>query len=181
VFKIEQPKINFKISRWIPESPRWMIKRGFIEETKEILEEATKMNGTSLPKDIDSQLQQHAAEFLKPVEEPGWMEIWEGPKVKLHLIACHLAWSIYIVTYYGMLLNIKNFGREYRYVNTIIAGLCEITGTFIGLFLIMNSSNKWQWTSLFNIIGGFIAFTVWLIPDSGNMFIRISNQQTYNF
>jgi hypothetical protein len=143
-----------------------MIKRGYIEETKEILLEATKMNGTPLAKDIDNQLQDLANESMKPIEEPSWLDIWEGPKVKLHLIACHLAWSIYIVTYYGMLLNIKNFGREYRFVNTVIAGLCEILGTFIGLFLIMTSANKWQWTSLFNIIGGFIAFTVWLIPDS---------------
>jgi hypothetical protein len=143
-----------------------MIKRGYIEETKEILLEATRMNGTPLAKDIDSQLQDLANESMKPIEEPSWLDIWEGPKVKLHLIACHLAWSIYIVTYYGMLLNIKNFGREYRFVNTVIAGLCEILGTFIGLFLIMTSANKWQWTSLFNIIGGFIAFTVWLVPDS---------------
>lgn len=42
------------------------------------------------------------------------------------MICVHLAWSIYIVVYYGMLLNIRSFSREHLEVNTVVAGKCTV-------------------------------------------------------
>lgn len=38
------------------------------------------------------------------------------------MVCVHLAWSIYIVTYYGMLLNIRTFSRDHLEINTVVAG-----------------------------------------------------------
>lgn len=157
------------LHRWIPESPRWMVVRGRIEETKDILIQAAKMNGTfdSLPRDLDSQLRLQAAASLEEPPPPGWWSIWTGsPHVKRYLICIHLAWSIYIIVYYAMLLNIRAFGRDYLEVNTVTAGVCEIIGVFIGLYLILGTERKWLWTSLMNIFGGLIAYIAWIIPPT---------------
>lgn len=150
----------------IPNSPRWLIKKGRIQEAKEILLNAARINGKTdfSANDLEKQLQIQAAAVLELPPEPPYWEMWKG-QVK-NLTACHFAWSVYIVIYYGFLLNIRNFGREYLEENTIICGewmrkmfesqiikkkftgVCEIIGTFIGN-LLMLSGNIWinSWRS----------------------------------
>lgn len=152
--------------RWIPDSPRWMIQRGRVDEAKEILMECIEVNGTKygLPSDIDQQLKTQAILCMESPPPAGWWSIWKGPRAKRHMICVHLAWSIYIVVYYGMLLNIRSFSRDHLEINTAIAGASEIIGVLVGLYLILHTSRKWLWSGLFNVIAGLIAYLAWIIP-----------------
>ncbi|XP_037817537.1 organic cation transporter-like protein isoform X2 [Lucilia sericata] len=152
--------------QWIPDSPRWMVARGRVLEAKRILIKCAEMNGTrySLPHDIDQQLQLQAQTAMDAPPPASWWTIWKGEKAVRHMICVHLCWSIYIVVYYGMLLNIRSFSRDHLQINTVIAGISEIIGTFIGLFLILKTTRKWVWTGLFNIVAGCIAYMGWLVP-----------------
>ena len=156
------------LHRWIPDSPRWFLKRGLVAETKEILIDSARINNCldTLPNDLDKLLQIQAAATLEEPPPAGWWCMWDTLRVKINLIAVHLAWSLYIIIYYGMLLNIRIFGRKFLQVNTVVAGLSEITGVFIGLYLILNTKHKWQWTSLLNLCGGCMAYLIWFIPPT---------------
>ncbi|XP_073822110.1 organic cation transporter protein isoform X2 [Musca autumnalis] len=152
--------------RWIPDSPRWMVARGRVMEAKQILIECAEYNGTrhTLPHDIDQQLELQAQTAMDAPPPAGWWSLWKGKKAVRHMVCVHLCWSIYIVVYYGMLLNIRSFSRDHLHVNTVIAGISEIIGTFIGLFLILKTTRKWLWTGLFNVLAGCVAYTAWLVP-----------------
>lgn len=108
----------------IPNSPRWLIKKGKIQQAKEVLLEAARVNGKTdfSENELEKQLQIQAAAVLNIPPEPSYWEIWKGEGVAKNLIAVHLSWSFYIVIYYGFLLNIRNFGREYLEQNTVICG-----------------------------------------------------------
>jgi hypothetical protein len=108
----------------IPNSPRWLIKKNRIQEAKEVLLEAARVNGKTdfTEADLEKQLQIQAAAVLEQPPEPSYWEMWRGPGVAKNLICVHLSWSVYIVIYYGFLLNIRNFGKEYLEENTIICG-----------------------------------------------------------
>ncbi|KAL9896733.1 organic cation transporter protein isoform 1-T1 [Glossina fuscipes fuscipes] len=162
--------------QWIPDSPRWMVSRGRVLEAKKILIECADVNGTrlSLPYDIDQQLQLQSQTALDAPPPANWWSLWKGERAIRHMICVHLCWSIYIVVYYGMLLNIRSFSREHLEVNTVIAGICEIIGTFIGLALILATTRKWLWTGLFNIIAGLIAYTCWLMPHDIDINSRVA-------
>lgn len=146
------------------------MKHGLIHEAKEVLLEAAEFNGTlqNVPKDLETLLM-HETEKEAP-EEPGYWSMWEDRRTIINLICCHLAWSIYIVVYYGYLLNIRVYGRDYLEENTIIAAFCEIAGTFIGYSLIMKTTKKWMWSSLLNIVGGLVSYTIWLVPPTSKHF-----------
>lgn len=144
-----------------------MIARGRIDDAKKILLECVKVNGTEhrLPQDIDKQLQYQAIQCMEAPAPASWWSIWKGERAVRHMICVHLCWSLYIVVYYGMLLNIRSFSREHLEINTAIAGASELIGTFIGLFFILKTTRKWVWTGLFNIVAAGIAFSAWIIPE----------------
>ncbi|KRK02637.1 solute carrier family 22 member 3 isoform X2 [Drosophila yakuba] len=152
--------------QWIPDSPRWLIARGRTQDAKKILLECVEVNGTgyNLPHDIDQQLDLQAQTAMDAPPPSGWWSIWKGERAVRHIVCVHLAWSLYIVVYYGMLLNIRSFSRDHLYINTFFAGFSEMIGTFFGLFLILKTTRKWLWTGLFNIVAGCIAYCGWLVP-----------------
>ncbi|XP_038106502.1 organic cation transporter-like protein [Culex quinquefasciatus] len=154
------------LHRWIPDSPNWLLEHGRIMEAKSVLIESTKINkNTFLQNDIDLQLKTASQAEMDKVSE-GWWMIWKEKTAIKNLLRVHLAWSIFIVVYYGMLLNIRAFGRDHLTMNTIIAGACEMIGTFGGLYLIICSNKKWFWCGLLNIAGGLIAYIAWIIPTN---------------
>uniref|UniRef100_A0A8D8P4Q7 (northern house mosquito) hypothetical protein n=1 Tax=Culex pipiens TaxID=7175 RepID=A0A8D8P4Q7_CULPI len=153
-------------NKWIPDSPNWLLEHGRIMEAKSVLIESTKINkNTFLQNDIDLQLKTASQAEMDKVSE-GWWMIWKEKTAIKNLLRVHLAWSIFIVVYYGMLLNIRAFGRDHLTMNTIIAGACEMIGTFGGLYLIICSNKKWFWCGLLNIAGGLIAYIAWIIPTN---------------
>lgn len=107
---------------WIPNSPRWLLKKGRIEEAKEILLKAARMNGKTdfTIAELDKKLQIQAQDVANAPKEPHYWAIWKG-QIK-NIVCVHFAWSAYIIVYYGFLLNIRNFGVYYLEENTIICG-----------------------------------------------------------
>lgn len=161
---------------WIPDSPRWLLKNGKVKEAKTILLEAAKVNGKKdfSKEDLDKQLNELADVMSADSPEPTLLSIWRTPFViQVKLFIAHIGWSVYLMLYFGYLLNVRAMGRKYLEVNTVIAGISEIVGTFIALYLILNTSNKWLWTSLLNIITSFIALSANFLPDTVPSFHRM--------
>lgn len=154
---------------WIPNSPRWLIAHNRVNEARAILVESAEMNQRKhlLPPDLSDLLQNEAKNIQNSPPPPSWWTLWEGKRAVRHMICVHLCWSIYIIVYYGMLLNIRAYSREHLGINTIVAALCEILGVLSGLTLILFTRRKWLYTGLFNIFAGIISYSAWLIPSNG--------------
>ncbi len=94
--------------------------------------------------------------------------LWKGTYIWKRNLACvHFAISCYIVCYFGMLLNAKSFGRDRLQINTMLMGVAEICGIFIGTYFIMNKGRcKWRYTAVFNLVAVVISMCAWLVPPT---------------
>ena len=124
-FAISLPTtVHVVLWAWIPDSPRWLLKKGRIEEAKALILSAAKTNNRTqhIPEDLDQQLRTAASDAARAPPPANWWSLWEGKNAVATMILLHLAFAIHLNNYNGQLLNIRAFGREYLTVNTIIAG-----------------------------------------------------------
>ncbi|XP_037945167.1 solute carrier family 22 member 3-like isoform X1 [Teleopsis dalmanni] len=160
---------------WTPESPRWLLKNGDerdIDRVEQIVREGAEINDRTfkIPPDFRQQLEK-LRDTLKSQPAPAtWLQLWSGPRSKIHMIAAHLALAAFIINFMGMLLNIRSFGRDYLVPNTIAMGFSEIIGCFLALhFTLKYNKWKWQWAGGFNILAGLIGCLGWTFSHADEM------------
>lgn len=109
--------------RFIPDTPRWFLRKGQIDAAVEIIQNAISVNSKE---DVtSSELRQRLMNHTESSKEPPpaeWHTLWKDRRTLLQMIAIHIAWAVYVTNYNGMLLNVKAFGREYLSLNTIALG-----------------------------------------------------------
>lgn len=180
VFGKLQPNKSFELTvkidscvthRWIPNSPRWLLEHNRVDEATAIVIESAEMNKREhlLPANLKGLLQNQAKNMQNEPPAPGWCTLWKGERAVRHMICVHLCWSIYIIVYYGMLLNIRAYSREHLEITTVVAALCEILGIMCGLLLILFTRRKWLYTGLFNICAGMISYSAWFLPTDSKL------------
>lgn len=157
------------LSHWIPDSPRWLLKHGKVQEALQVLKYAAKVNAKNDFSDdnLKKQLTELAEAMCYDPPEPTLLSLWNVPRViKLRLFVAHIGWSVYLMLYYASLLNVRAMGRKYLEVNTAIAGISEIVGTFIALYLILKTGRKWTYMSQFNIAVSIVAYAANYVPHT---------------
>lgn len=166
----------FILYYWIPDSPRWLLKHGKVQEALKVLMVAAKVNEKNdfSEDDLNKQLIELANSMRNDPPEATLLSIWDVPFViKFRLFVGHIGWSGYLILYYASLLNVRAMGRNYLEINTVMAGISEIIGAFIALYLILNKSKKWLYTSQFNIATSLIAYSANYVPHSFPPFERM--------
>ncbi|KAG4079449.1 hypothetical protein HA402_005146 [Bradysia odoriphaga] len=154
---------------YIPDSPRWLLKHGRVDEALQVLKNAARVNGkTDFSEDeMYKKLAELAERMRYDPPEPTLLSIWKVPaKIKLRFVVAHIGWSVYLMCYYASLLNVRAMGRRYLQVNTVLAGVSEIVGTFIALFLILKTGRKWTYMSQLNIALSLIAYSANYLPHN---------------
>ncbi|XP_037807317.1 solute carrier family 22 member 3 [Lucilia sericata] len=158
--------------QWTPESPRWLLKNGddkVINRVADIVREGAAINHRldKIPEDFHQQLQNLRVKMKAAPAPAKWLELWQGPRAKVHMIAAHLALAAFIINFMGMLLNMRSFGRDYLVPNTVAMGFSEIFGCLLALhFTLKHNKWKWQWAGGFNILAGILGCLGWLFSSA---------------
>lgn len=164
------------LTKWIPDSPRWLLKHERIDDALQVLKDAAKVNGTKIfsENELMKELSELSEFMHYDPPEPTLLSIWNVPfLIKLRLFVAHIGWSVFLMMYYASLLNVRAMGRNYLEVNTAIAGISEIVGTFFALYLILKTGRKWTYMSQFNIAISILAYSANYLPHDFPPFERM--------
>ncbi|XP_051967545.1 solute carrier family 22 member 7a [Xyrauchen texanus] len=121
---------------WIPESARWLLANGKVEEAQKYLLQCAKMNGKY------SYTDKLNIETLKKITIPevtnknhSYLDLVKTPKLRKIVICSGIFWFAVAFTYYGISFNITGFGLNI-YLTQFVYGCIEVPakiGTYFTL------------------------------------------------
>lgn len=100
----------------VPESPRWLLVKGRVAETKAIIVAAAKMNKIQLPENIDKLL--IPPRVGSDESQAGVMQLFKSKYLRRVTFCFLCIWFTMNLVYYGLILNMNTFGGN-LYVTTV--------------------------------------------------------------
>ncbi|KAH8361815.1 hypothetical protein KR200_001273 [Drosophila serrata] len=155
--------IMLSIWFWLPESPRWLLAQGRLDELCGLIERAARMNGTtgSLPSNYRKTLEAAVPRTVVPQSPPGMAGQVEevraagtdaaDPAVSGHVnpllvvfgakywrTTCLtlIIWLTLIIIYFGLTLHLSNLGGNV-YINSAVAGTVEAASICISIVVVL--------------------------------------------
>ncbi|XP_023777752.1 solute carrier family 22 member 13-like [Cyanistes caeruleus] len=115
---------------WVlPESARWLVTKGRIEEAKKVLQKAAAINKRSLPPELLEQLKPE-----KEVKSGSFLDLFRKNLRKVTLImSC--VWFADSIVYYGLSLSVTDFGMDI-YLTQLAFGAVELPARISCIFLL---------------------------------------------
>ncbi|XP_017794869.1 PREDICTED: organic cation transporter protein-like isoform X1 [Habropoda laboriosa] len=137
---ITVPSIAFLLYWWfIPESARWLLTKGRVQEAKDLLQRASLENGVEMPSEaLDTLLNNSTDESAPDYKKPSLFDLFRYPNLRRKSILLFFNWLVNSGTYYGLSWHVSNLGGN-DYVNFVISGFVEVPAYTFLIFTL----NRW--------------------------------------
>uniref|UniRef100_A0A3B1JYG3 Solute carrier family 22 member 7a n=1 Tax=Astyanax mexicanus TaxID=7994 RepID=A0A3B1JYG3_ASTMX len=117
---------------WVPESARWLLVNGRVEEAQRVLQQCAKMNGKTSKLDKEVAGLTHAK---RPSKDHSYLDLVKTPKLRKISLCSGIVWFAVAFTYYGISFNISGFGLN-AYLTQFIYGAIEVPAKVGTYFLL---------------------------------------------
>ncbi|XP_062407014.1 organic cation transporter protein [Sardina pilchardus] len=159
---ISAPGFLFVFYIWVlPKSARWLMANQKNEEALDLIRKAALVNGNPLTSDIKLEQEHNSG---KPVVQRKHtiIDLFRTPKMRRQSLIVFYLWFVNVLVYYGLSLNISDFGINI-YFTQFIFGLVEMPARTITLFTLNRSRRISQLAFL--SVGGLACLLTIFIPD----------------
>ncbi|XP_034558518.1 solute carrier family 22 member 4-like isoform X2 [Notolabrus celidotus] len=160
------PSLLFIPSWWvIPESPRWLLQKGRVEEAERVIRNAAKQNRVPAPEIIFRT--EECLELMQKKDEKEqtytYMDLFRTPNMRNVTILGLFLWVSVAMVFYGLSLNTSNlYGNVY--LNCFLSALIDI-GAYFTTWLMVNRAPRP--TVLFSALMscGILLLVIQLVPE----------------
>ncbi|KAF4107376.1 solute carrier family 22 member 7a [Onychostoma macrolepis] len=119
---------------WIPESARWLLANGRVDEAQKYLIQCAKMNGKHTHK-LDTETLKKITVSEVSNKNHSYLDLVRTPKLRKIVFFSGIFWFAVAFTYYGISFNITGFGLNI-YLTQFVYGVIEVpakVGTYLTL------------------------------------------------
>ncbi|KAI1286803.1 Organic cation transporter protein [Halotydeus destructor] len=141
------PEVVWLAWLWfIPESPRWQLVNGRQEEAKAELLRALKLNGKPVH-EFEAKFTELKASILKESEQisgavnRSFLDLWKTKQTRVYSAILYVTWFVNAFVYYGISLNIGDFGGD-LFWNFFIAGAVEFPSYFFCMYIMKHVGRR---------------------------------------
>ncbi|XP_035226184.1 organic cation transporter protein-like isoform X2 [Stegodyphus dumicola] len=151
----------------LPESPRWLLSQGRVEEAQETLSKAAKANGIE-PSDIDTTLRKimsKASEAHESGEASGnFLDLLRTPGLWQMTLNVYFLWFVNVFVYYGLSYNTNELAGD-PFVNFALSGAVEFPAYVLSIIAIRSLGRR-NPLAVALIIGGVACLLCYLMPEN---------------
>ncbi|XP_051510765.1 solute carrier family 22 member 6-A-like [Myxocyprinus asiaticus] len=161
---ISAPGFLFLFYIWVlPKSARWLMANQKHEQALDLISKAALINGKPLDDD-DMELCKNTknSEKLQDLRKYTVIDLVRTPTMRKQSLILFYLWFVNVLVYYGLSLNISDFGMNI-YLTQMIFGLVEMPARTITLFTLNRSRRISQLAFL--AVGGLACLLTIFIPD----------------
>ncbi|XP_064781493.1 solute carrier family 22 member 6-A-like [Oncorhynchus masou masou] len=160
---ISAPGFLFIFYIWVlPKSARWLMANQRNEEAMDLIRKAALMNGKPLQEDIEIRQGYNDMVKMEERKKDTVIDLVRTPKMRRNSCIMFYLWFVNVLVYYGLSLNISDFGMNI-YLTQLIFGLVEMPARTITLFTLNRSRRISQLAFL--AVGGLACLLTIFIPD----------------
>ncbi|CAG0879578.1 unnamed protein product [Cyprideis torosa] len=155
---------------WVlPESPRWLLAKGKLEEACRVLKILARMNGKVLPKKFYIDLR----ETGKHLSTPGFCDLFKTPNMRKKTLLITMNWfanaTVYVgLSYYGPAMG------DNEYMSFFLSCVVEVPSYLLCWFLMEQWGRRWP-MCIAMILGGACSLATVLMPTVRGVGIGLSS------
>ncbi|KAL7740582.1 hypothetical protein ACLKA6_009468 [Drosophila palustris] len=152
----------------MPESPRWLLMRGRLEEALKILERMAIINGRQFPEAVHSKLEAQIRrdklrKQKKKIANVGLMDLCRTPNMRLKTILITLSWFANETVYLGLSYYGPSLGTN-QYVSFFLSAVVELPSYLCCWYFMDTWGRRWP-LSLSMMLGGVACIITVMLPD----------------
>ncbi|XP_061852500.1 solute carrier family 22 member 13-like [Colius striatus] len=144
---------------WVlPESARWLVTKGKIEEAKKVLQKAASVNKSTIPAELLEQLKPE-----KKTKSGNILDLFRKKHLRNLTLIMSCIWFADSLVYYGLSLNVTNFGLDI-YLTQLAFGAVEIPAR-IGCIFALQWFGRKKTQGVFLLLSGLMCLIITGIPE----------------
>ena len=135
VLSYSVPSLASLLMFWLlPESPRWLLTVGKIQEAEQIVKEGAKYNKIKLPDNFQLDPIKSKTESSKKT----FLDLYKSPNMRAKTLILNMNWFVNTFAYYGLSLNMSSLtGGSDIFLNFSMASVIELPAYAAATFLVV--------------------------------------------
>ncbi|XP_023944388.1 carcinine transporter [Bicyclus anynana] len=170
----------------VPESARWLIAQGRLDDAFKILKKCQRLNGTKIPEEIVKEFKETATEIAKAeaeIKNYSVLDLFKTPRLRRHSILLVVIWMSIAMVFDGHVRNVGSLGLD-MFVTFTVATATEFPADILLTLILDVLGRRWLAFGSMVISGvfSFLATTVALGIPSASLAIvgRFAVNISYN-
>lgn len=157
------PMILCGLGYWfLPESPKWLLANGKIDQAEDLVREAVEMNGRTLPTGWRLQPLDQDDQGVGKSSNPTVFHLFTRPHLATKTLILYFNWFANSFVYYGLTLNSEDIGGSVM-MNFLLGGFTEIPAYLFSLWILLKKGRKIPYAGMM-LTGGIALFCTLAVP-----------------